>query len=159
MKLELDKPTNWVKVFSKNVNAIQVTSSQYAPIPTIKVETDINQRILAVQVVSSEAKDTWNWAGYLNQASFSISNALGLNSQTITKRKLWLNQINLLIFPKHTLDYRVSITVPNWFKSASVNIWKYVGIEIDVADNLLEIRQEELQRIESKIDDIANYGR
>lgn len=160
MKLELNKPNNWVQVFNKTVTAIQVTKSQHAPIPNIKAEVDIDRRILAIQVTSSTAKDTWNFAGYLSQLNTSISNALGTNSQAVAKRKLWLNQINLLIFPRHTLNYRINFTVPDWFENATVKAWKYVGVENDVTnDLLLEIRQKELQRIESKIDDISNYGR
>ena len=160
MNLELNKSENWVQVFSKTVTAIKVTDTRHAPIPQIKAEVDIDCRILAIQITSSTAKDTWNFAGYLSQLNASISNALGTNSQTVAKRKLWLNQINLLIFPKHTLNYRINFTVPDWFEDATVKAWKYVGVENDVTnDLLLKIRQEELQRIESKVDDISNYGR
>lgn len=160
MQLELNKPENWESIFNKTVTAIKATNTQHAPIPDIKAEIDIDRRILAVQVTSDKAKSTWNWAGSLNQLNSSISNALGTNSQTIIKRKLWLNQINLLIFPRHTLTYRISIKVPNWFEDVSLKVWKYVGIENDtINDLILEIRQEELQRIESKIDDLNAYGR
>ena len=160
MKLELDKPGNWVEVFNKTTAAIQVTNTRHAPIPDIKAEVDIDQRILAVQVASSKAKDTWNFGGLLNQQNSSISNALSTNSQVIAKRRLWLNQIKLLMFPEHTLNYRISLKVPIWFKDVSLKVWKYIGFENDVTDNLLlEIRQQELQRIESKIDDLNAYGR
>ncbi|MGD1910785.1 MAG: hypothetical protein ACFB2X_07990 [Rivularia sp. (in: cyanobacteria)] len=160
MKLELNKPENWVKVFTKTTTAIKITSTQHAPIPEIKVEVDIDRQILAIQVTSSKAKNTWNSAGLLNQQNSSISNALGTNSQVIAKRKLWLNQVNLLMFPEHTLDYRVSLKVPTWFEDVSLKIWKYIAPASNVTDNLLlEIRQQELQRIESKIDDLNAYGR
>ncbi|MEM9922505.1 MAG: hypothetical protein AAF915_01905 [Cyanobacteria bacterium P01_D01_bin.50] len=160
MKLELNKSENWVQIFNKTIVATKVTSTRYAPIPNIKPEINIEQRILAIQITCSNAKDTWNWAGYLSQLNTSISNALGTTSQVIEKRKLWLNQVNLLMFPEHTLDYRVSLNVPTWFEDVSLKIWKYIASASNVTDNLLlEIRQQELQRIESKIDDLNAYGR
>lgn len=153
--LELDKSENWNAIFNKTVNAIKATNTRHAPIPSIKAEVDIDRRILAVQVISSNAKKTWNWAGYLNQMNTSISNALGANSQTIVKRKLWLNQINLLIFPEHTLNYRISIEVPEWFENVTLNVWKYIGVD-NTADNSIA---DTLANIETKVDEIAEYNR
>lgn len=160
MKLELNNPDNWERIFEKNVSALKITSSRHSPIPDIKADVDVDRRIVAVEVISINAKNTWKWGGFFNQEVNSVKNALGVNSASITKRRIWLNQLNLLIFPEYTVKYRMSFTVPDYFKDISLKVWKYIGVEVNEADNLLlEIRQEELQRIESKIDDLSEYGR
>ncbi|NEQ36651.1 MAG: hypothetical protein F6K40_10325 [Okeania sp. SIO3I5] len=64
-------------------------------------------------------------------------------------RRLLLNKINLEIFPKLTNNYQLIIDVPYWFSNYNVTIWKYIGIEEDSSEQLIE--NNELNEIESRI--------
>ncbi|NJL61814.1 MAG: hypothetical protein HC903_08270 [Methylacidiphilales bacterium] len=49
--------------------------------------------------------------------------------------------------------------IPYWYEEISLTVWEYLGSYGDSVEELIEqIRDNELARIEQKVDDIATYG-
>ncbi|MDF5706550.1 MAG: hypothetical protein PUP90_02420 [Nostoc sp. S4] len=153
--LQLGNSSNWESVYTSSVNAVVSADGQsYRPIPTITIPILLDKHIIAVSVTCSTAKPTWYFGGFINQKI-----ALGIlvgglpDSEAVQKRKIWLNRITLIIFPKLTETYSLSLDVPKWFQDVSFSVFKYIGTESDTTEDLInQVINVDLPRIESKID-------
>ncbi|MEM7557467.1 MAG: hypothetical protein AAF378_25970 [Cyanobacteria bacterium P01_A01_bin.84] len=48
-------------------------------------------------------------------------------------------------------QYGLEFTFPRWHRDIQLRVWKYIGESVDAV-------QQDLQRIEKKIDDISNFS-
>jgi hypothetical protein len=154
MSYQFDNAQNWQEFYSQNFFAQQLTANRFQPIPEITVPILLDSHVITVYVASASAKETWQFAGFLNQR-FAVSVTLGgsYDANVISKRKLWLNKNTLLIFRKITDYYAVSIEIPKWFKDAYVVFWKYIGpVPVENWD-LTEVLAS-LSQIEQKVNTI-----
>jgi hypothetical protein len=140
--VELGNSSNWLQSDSQQFNGYGIPS--YIP------PYEFEKHILAIYVDNSEAKDTWNFAGWVSQ-KIRLGVGPSANAESISNRKLWLGRTQLLIFPKLTTTYTLSIQFPQWFKQASLTIWEYWGPEADSTENKIFEIKNNLLRVENKI--------
>lgn len=147
--LQLSNTANWNLVYNFSTVAVQVTANKWARIPDIVVPFQFDAHVLAVYVNTNvpEGKD-WNFAGYLFQ-KFLLGITVGgvPEADTLSVRTLSLDEVKLVIYPKITTTYSITIRVPKWFKDASIQVWEYTGPDFDTVD-------DSLQRIEQKVNEI-----
>lgn len=136
--LQLSNAANWEDVYNESVTALSITSTRHAPISEIIVPVLFERHIIAVYATSNTAKATWHFAGFINQKiQLGLVPGGSPDVDSVQRRKIWLNRITLLFFPKITSTYAVSFNVPDWFKSVNLNIWEYRGPESDSTENLI----------------------
>lgn len=110
---------------------------EYAP------TLNFTSNIITVLIDNSEAKETWNFAGWIAQ---KIELPFGPNANSLVSfRRLWLRQKQLLIFPKVTATYKIWVKFPKWFTQASITVWEYQGL----LDETIAIQ---LSQVEAKLD-------
>jgi hypothetical protein len=136
--LELEKIENWEPRLAQSFTTIPKTPLiEYTPI------LEFTSNVIAALIDNSEALDTWYSAGWISQRinlPFGPSTTSSINSQ-----RLRLRQKQLLIFPKLTPTYKISVQFPRWFTQASVTIWEYTGVQSEGVEN-------QLVEIQSKLD-------
>jgi hypothetical protein len=136
--LQLSNAANWQDVYNQSFTAQRINPTVFAPLPEIIVPVLFDRHIIAVYATSSSAKPNWYFAGFLNQKI-----RLGLipggspDADAVQRRKIWLNRITLLFFPKITSTYAVSFNVPKWFDTVNLNIFEYQGTESDSTEDLI----------------------
>lgn len=136
--LQLSNAANWADVYNQSFTAQRINPTVFAPLPEIIVPVLFDRHIIAVYATSSSAKPSWYFAGFLNQKI-----RLGLipggspDADAVQRRKIWLNRITLLFFPKITSTYAVSFNVPKWFDTVNLNIFEYQGTESDSTEDLI----------------------
>lgn len=116
--LDLENPENWQARDSQSL-----TAAPESPLPEYLSEVTFTSNIIAT-VIDNPEKDTWRFAGYLNQI---INLPFGPSSlkSNVQPRRLWLRQKQVLIFPELVPSYRIGIVFPSWFNQASVTVWEY----------------------------------
>lgn len=153
--LQLNNADNWEQIYNTSVSAVFITPKVHAKIPKIEVPFLLDTHVLAVYVTTEVPEGSnWNFAGYLSQ-QFNLGLIVGGTPEAdeVSSRKIFLNRIKLVVFPKLTPSYAVSLEVPKWFTSVNLIVWKYIGIDYDSVEKLLmQDIQPALTRIETKID-------
>ncbi|MEG4484848.1 hypothetical protein [Microcoleus sp. D2_18a_B4] len=144
---------NLLAEFGNNTNWLQSDSQNFTGygIPNYIPPYEFEKHILAIHVSNSEAKESWNFAGWVSQ---KIRLGVGPNqaAEPVANRKLWLRRTQLLIFQPLATTYTLEIGFPRWFKQASLTIWEYWGPQADSTENKIGIVQGTLIRLENKID-------
>lgn len=153
--LQLNNADNWEQIYNTSVSAVFITPNVHAVIPKITVPLLIDTHVLAVYVTTEVPEGrSWNFAGYLHQ-EFNLGLTVGGTPEAdeISTRKIFLDRIKLITFPKLTPTYAISFDVPKWFTSVSLTVWKYIGIDYDsVEKTITDDVLPGLSRIESKVD-------
>ncbi|MDZ8082817.1 MAG: hypothetical protein RMX35_27605 [Nostoc sp. DcaGUA01] len=147
-ELQLGNSNNWEIIHNENISAVFLPKEgggyKTVPIPEISIAVLLDVFVLAVRIstVVPEGR-TWKFAGNIKQSiSTGISIDGGQDASFTSRRPLFLDKINLVLYPKISVDYSVSIKVPDWFENVGIAIWKYTGVDQDA----------DLARIEAKID-------
>jgi len=136
--LQLSNAANWEDVYDEPTTAYQISSTRHAPIGEIIVPYLFERHILAIYATSNNANPTWHFAGFLNQkVSLGLVAGGAFNADAVERRKIWLNRITLLFFPKYTSTYAISFNVPKWFKHINLSVFEYRGIESDSTEDLI----------------------
>ena len=151
---------NWEQIYNDSFRVVSVSDKLFVPFQEILIPTLVNKHIIAVYINTEIPKGAkWNYAGYLIQR-LELGLSVGGDSKfdEFSRRKLFLNRIKLIIFPKITNAYTLSFELPEWFKTAKILIWQYLGNDIDSTENLIYALRNDVTRLEQKIDDISNYS-
>lgn len=136
--LQLSNAANWEDVYNQSFAAQPITPTVFAPLGEIIVPYLFERHIIAVHATSSSAKPSWYFAGFLNQKiQLGLIPGGSPDADAVQQRKIWLNRITLLFFPKITSTYAVSFNVPKWFDSVNLNIFEYQGVESDSTEDLI----------------------
>lgn len=115
---------------------------RHRPISPITLPIIVLKNCLALFVTTTNAKTTWKNGGFV---SVNIFTGLRENYSTeICRKKLSLNQVNLLIFNKYTQSASLTIYVPKWFKDFNYSLWEYVGGGIPDNFSLLSLIYDKL---------------
>lgn len=151
---------NWEQIYNDTFQVVSVSDKLFVPFQEIIIPTPINKHIIAVYInteIPQGAK--WNYAGHLIQR-LNLGLSVGTESSfdEFSRRKLFLNRIKLIIFPKVSDTYTLSFELPEWFKTAKILIWQYLGSGIDSTESLIYALRSDITRLEQKIDDISNYS-
>lgn len=140
--VELGNSSNWLQSDTQSFSGF--------PLPEYVPPFQFEKHILAIYVSNFEAKDTWHFAGWLSQ-KIRLGIGPSAGAESVTNKKLWLGRTQLLMFPKLTTTYTISIRFPQWFKSASCTIWEYWGPEADSTENPIFDIKNKLVGMEDKI--------
>lgn len=150
-ELQLGNSSNWQTIHNAGVEGTQMPKEGggfiTVPIPEISIGVLLDVFILAVSVSTIVPDGSrWRFAGHLIQ---KVSTGIvfgGSQDASFNKRyALFLDKLNLIVVPKISTNYSVSVQVPRWFPSAYITIWQYTGVDYD----------SDLARIESKIDNLS----
>lgn len=139
MILELENPANWVPRDSQGF-----ATTEGVPLPDYLSMVEFTSRIIGVLIDNTEARDTWNFAGWL-QRRINLPFGPSSTAAAIDYRKLWLRQKMLLRFPAIVQNYQIGVRFPRWFTQASITIWEYQGPQSEE----IEIQ---LNQVEAKLD-------
>ncbi|MBD2503126.1 hypothetical protein [Anabaena azotica] len=148
-ELQLGNSNNWDLIYNGNTAAVLLPKQEggykVVPIPDISIPVLLDTFVLAMRVstVVPEGR-AWKFAGYVRQ---SVSTGLsvfdnGQDASFTSRRPLFLDKINLVLYPRISTNYSISVKVPDWFESVGLAVWQYTGPDYD----------SDLARIESKID-------
>lgn len=142
--LELENAANWI---IRDSQFFQVAPENSLP-NYLSVET-FNSNVIGVLVDNAKALDTWHFAGWFSQI---IDLPFGPNStgSAVSDRRLWLRRKQLLIFPRLTPTYKISVRFPKWFTQASITVWEYQGVQTDSLEAQLIQMQEKLDTLLEK---------
>ncbi|OCQ96077.1 hypothetical protein BCD64_12030 [Nostoc sp. MBR 210] len=147
-QLQLSNSQNWETVHNQNILGAKLPKEgggyKAVPIPEIDIALLLDVFVLAILVSTNvpEGRE-WKFAGHVKQrVSTGIVFGGSQDASFNRKQALFLDQINLVLFPKISTNYSISIKVPDWFEDANVTVWRYIGPDYDA----------DLARIESKID-------
>ena len=147
-QLQLSNSANWELVHNENVNAVLLPKEgggyKVVPIPEIEIPLLLDSFVLAVRVATNVPPNkVWKFAGLIKQSVSTGISIDGSQDASFNRRyPLFLDKINLVLYPPITNAYSISIKLPDWFQDAGIAIWRYTGIDQDA----------DLARIESKID-------
>lgn len=119
--LELENAANWIV---RDSQFLQVAPEN--PIPNYLSIEIFNSNVIGVLVNNTEARDTWNFAGWLER-QINLPFGPDLVTSSADYRKLWLRQKQLIIFPTTVSNYRITVRFPKWFTQANITIWEYQG--------------------------------
>ncbi|NJR15713.1 MAG: hypothetical protein HC785_08370 [Calothrix sp. CSU_2_0] len=160
--IDLSNSSNWELIWEKLTKAqtSPTDSGRYFPIPTIEMPIQLESPIFAVLAESEKARSTWKFAGNVSQLIQTGIIGFGTNDvQFEASKKLWLNRVTIYNFPKISTSFSLKFDIPYWYEEISLTVWEYLGSYGDSVEELIEqIRDNELARIEQKVDDIATYG-
>ncbi|MCC5597976.1 hypothetical protein [Nostoc favosum] len=147
-ELQLGNSNNWETIHNQSVDAVQIAKVgggyKTVPIPEISIALLLNVFVLAILVSTNVPEGrSWKFAGNVRQ-KVSTGIVFGGSQDASFNRRyaLFLDKINLVVFPAISTSYSISIQVPEWFENASITVWRYTGPDYD----------SDLTRIESKID-------
>lgn len=145
--LDLGNSANWDAIWSQ---AASGTTTR--PIDPVTVPFLIEQHIIAVLVSSSAIKPTWKWGGYLSKRIRLGLTVGGLpDTDSVNKRKLFVNRVQLFIFPQLSPDYGLEVEFPKWFTSVNLNVWAYTGSIGDTTEQKIEQLQVTVDEINAKL--------
>lgn len=146
--LDVSNSSNWEKVYQASFTAvaIQGVRNQFLPIPSVVIPNSFNRHTLAVGASSFQAKPTWHLGFWL---SMNVQ-LLGIGKAEASSKSIPLG-LSLIRFPQISSTYTLTANIPRWHKEMEIEIWQYVGSELDVKDDIADIKSD-LSRIETKID-------
>ena len=161
--VDLSNSANWNLSWNNTfeVERIGGEGSKYYPFPPIEMPVKLTSHVFAVLATSAKAGRNWKFAGFLNQRiQTGIVVGGSQDAEVIQARRFFLNRISVYLEPALTSTFSLTFNIPYWFQDISIFVWEYTGNRSDTTENLItEVREQELLRIESKVDDIATYGR
>ncbi len=157
--VELSNNSNWESLYSTSVTGGTVYTDEGEPIPLpippVTIPFLLESFIFAISISTAVPDDaTWRFAGYANQKMSTGLVIGGLQDATLNKSQtLFLDQINLVMFPKISASYSLSISLPKWFRSAQIIAWCYIGID-DTSEEIL--LTQEFANLNFKLDQLIN---
>ncbi len=152
--VDLQTHGNWVQVFNEARRGVQVTDTDFAPIPAFEIGFLFEAHILAVRTSSTTAKAHWRFAGLLNQR-FQIGTggaASPLPVVTAGSHATRLNRSALIQFERLTSNYELLFEPAYWLRDLQLTIWEYRGNESDTTEAMLRGLIDTAERIEVKLD-------
>jgi hypothetical protein len=152
----LNVASNWSLVYQEYKEAEQITvQGGYKPLPSFEIPILFSGRILIVKTVSNiPIGKRWKWAGNL-RAFQSFPNA-GVNSQKteVAIFSLFLNRSKLIVVPELISNFELVLSDAFWLRDLQLTIYEFSGQISDDLSALVQSVQEDVLRVESKIDAI-----
>jgi hypothetical protein len=137
-QLNLENAANWRTVYSQNFTAgilPLTTGNKIIPIPEIAVPIELESTIIKCRITTNIPEGrSWRYAGILLRKVRSGDIVGAPPDAVISRRSLYLDDANLLIFQKLSGSYSAHIILPTWFADAQVVVSEYIGIDIDDLD-------------------------
>ncbi|MTJ50907.1 hypothetical protein [Dolichospermum sp. UHCC 0259] len=140
--VELSNSSNWESLYTTNLTGGTVYTDEgepkAIPIPPVTIPFLLDSFVFAISVSTAvpEAAD-WRFAGWANQKMSTGIVLGGSQDATVNKSQaLFLDQVNLVMFPKISTDFSLGVTLPKWFRSAQIIVWRYTGVD-DTSEEIL----------------------
>lgn len=153
-RLQIGNSANWEQLYSQSFDAVNMGQGVFA-IPEITVPFRIENRYLAVSATSRSAKSSWYFAGFLNQKlQLGLLDGGVPDTNSLRRMKIWLNKITFITLPNFDTEYALTFNAAHWLEDISLIVWRYIGPEPDLTNNLIEALKTDILRIEQKIDAI-----
>jgi len=133
--IDISNTSNWEQSYEETL------TFDVAPnFPNFTLPIQLTSQLIFIQVSTSNQRDTWHLAGWVNQAV--NLNLLGTNSNTFAFSQRLLLGGNLILFPQAFSSYSLIFSFPNWFATTFISIWEYTGNDIvDTESALSQISQ------------------
>ncbi|WP_414622052.1 hypothetical protein [Calothrix sp. CCY 0018] len=154
---DLKNDNNWQQVYTDSKTVLYDAAGGYRPLPVFEIPITFDSPLLIIRTLSDGAKFTWRFSGVLSQR-ISMSNvASPVPTAALNYNRLRINRSSLLHFPRYNTDYELIFEPYTWIKNINLAIWSYSGVFTnELFAQVEEVRDNELSRIESKIDTIIN---
>lgn len=131
-----------------------------------------DSNVIATYITANNDPGHWRWAGFANQrirTGLTVGGAVDTELNP-SKQKTYLKRLSIIIFPKLSPEWALSLEFPRWLRSVTVIVFKYIGEDFDTIDvvgsqspneaiNLdtrLELIELDLQRTLDGLDRIEN---
>ncbi|PSF33633.1 hypothetical protein C7H19_19805 [Aphanothece hegewaldii CCALA 016] len=136
---------NWGQVWQGTFNAPQTPAPineiyKYYPMPPINIPLLLESELVAFYATSSDAKETWHYAGSVNQRIQTGIVTGGGSDAVVSKKRIWLNQVSVLRYPiKYQSTYALTVNVPYWIRNITLYLWEYIGPVNDAYEEKLDL--------------------
>lgn len=114
--MTLDNPSNWSRVFEGTFYMAQLGSYRGRIEPIWS--SPFTYHTIRVRTTSTEAKDTWKYAGKLVQV-------FGIEEMETVPANIPLNRYTLIVIPQPILDYRLRFQPAPWHKQIQIVVDAY----------------------------------
>lgn len=114
-------------------NAV-VSSDNRIFIPPFDTGHTYYSQFIAVGIQVSQSRDNWRNGGYLSQEyKFNCVGYTHNNKAFNRSQDLLINEVTILNLPLLSdSEYRLRYFPPTYFSDVKIQIWEYVGVQIDV---------------------------
>jgi hypothetical protein len=145
---------NWQQLINYSASAVIMSENVYVPLNPLDSPIFLENHIIAVHITTTvPAGRTWNFGGTVEQRFISGLTIGGNADAAGIVRKVWLNKITTILFPKISASYSLKFYFPKWFKDVQLKCWEYTGID-DTDENI--VLAEEFANINFKLDQLLN---
>jgi hypothetical protein len=128
-QLNLDLSTNWV--FRWNTNIPKTPGrfpNSHIPIDDQTVPIQFESTLIAVKATSSTALAHWRYAATaIQKVSTGIGSLSVPDAEANYTKKVYLDRLQLLFFPKLATTYSLTFKIPYWLSAINIDVWEYVG--------------------------------
>jgi hypothetical protein len=143
---------NWQQLINYSAAAVIMSENVYVPLLPLESPTFLENNIIAVYASTTvPAGRRWNYAGTVEQRFISGLTVGGNTDAAGIIRKIWLNKITTILFPKISATYSLKFYFPDWFKDVQLQCWEYTGVD-DTEENIL--LAQEFGNINFKLDQL-----
>lgn len=137
--LQLGNNQNWENLYTHRWEAVSIDNGKkYIPIPPQTIPILVEHRILAIGGGSADALQNWYTAGWIVPKLYISGVSYPFLEANLPTEKIPLNDYRLIILPDLSHSYRLVFQTPKWLKEVELDIWQYVGPELDQTDELIK---------------------
>lgn len=138
---DIGQSIEWNLVRRSTVTSSRVGQQWKIPNQSYGIE---NSSVCAVGVRNTLAKPTWKLGGWATQNLFL---GMGYTSQFVayvetSRKKIWLDRLNLLIYPKLADLWSLELSFPWWHEQMLIEVWRYDGRDLDAVQQVLALEQK-----------------
>ena len=163
MPIQFTGPNKWQRVyFDQLVGDPNNRKIKAGLIEPFEIPLLFSQHVLAINVYSRDVKPRWRTGGYLTQTYSGVTFEQGPISDSpasptygvdALSKRIGLNTVELVIFPKLSSDFYLWFDPVPWMPSLALSVWEYQGVETpDRIEELIETVKVDIARVEVKID-------
>lgn len=142
-----DSSTDWDLITDTTKVASQQQGNAHIPIAAWDLGVLSNAEIFAILVNSSNAKQSWRWAGTITRLFPFQPNVdtSPIGKASTREDSLQLNRAAVIRFERLSpLSFTFFYHPPKWFKDVRIRVWEFIG-------ETYNPRQEQLDRIENAV--------
>lgn len=156
LQFDLQNGNNWEEIYSGTRAITRTGLLSYIPIGEIEIPILVEKSILAFYCESPSALDHWTQGGWLRQKI-----RLGLTPGGMADghihggRLMLLKKIMLVQFQGLGGSYQISFKPKRHLEDIIFRIWQYTGAMTDSLEEKIDLTRLDVQRIEKKIEFIA----
>lgn len=134
---DLGNSAAWNLIYSENKVADTPPSASlnsHYPIPIFEVPIQFSSPIFAIFIDSESAEERWKTAGWIRQKVRTGILGGGQNDAFLSRKKVYLREINIIEFERVSSAYSVEINIPYWIRDVNLSIYEYTGLIADTQD-------------------------